>query len=411
MLSENKISFLTGPDMNNAGQIISMKLRSIISRYLREQWRSFWILLLTISMGPFFMFVYYLILESSEPHYRVTLLNDDRGCAAGHDTINKGEELYLFFGHNVKDSGKTPFSVKKADDMASALAALRNKKTDVLVIVPENFSEKLSSDAAVGSKEPVEIRFSGDLTSFSYILGALWANEALHSFIRNTNGAEDFIKISETGIGVSSTISEFDMIVSGILILSIIMLMFTATIAFVSEVENRTIIRLKLSRVRPVEIVTGISIVQLIVGTVSVLLTLVTAASLGFKFHGSYLVFLLISILTSLSIIAFSLIIAAFTSTTNQVLVVGNFPLFLFMFFTGAAFPLRSEGFFSISGYPVSLQGLMSPTHAISALNKIVIMQMGIGEIIPELIALVSLTVIYFLIGMVLFRKRHLRLG
>jgi hypothetical protein len=80
------------------------------------------------------------------------------------------------------------------------------------------------------------------------------------------------------------------------------------------------------------------------------------------------------------------------------------------MFFTGAAFPLRTEGLFSVCGYPVTLQGLMSPTHAISALNKILIMEMRLRDIIPEIIALIILTFIYFIAGMILFRNRHMTL-
>ena len=107
-------------------------------------------------------------------------------------------------------------------------------------------------------------------------------------------------------------------------------------------------------------------------------------------------IMIFIASLTSLSIIAFSLIIAAITKSANEVLVVGNFPMFLFMFFTGAAFPLKSEALFSIAGYPINIQGLMTPTHAISALNKTLIMNMDLSSIIPEIISIIVLTLIYF---------------
>jgi ABC-2 type transport system permease protein len=387
-----------------------MKLLSIIVKSLKEQWRSFWILLLTLSMGPFFMFVYYLIIESSKPHYDVAIINNDRGYIIESEPVNKGEEYILFFTGRVKDSVDMPFSIKKTYSKPDVLEALKNKKNDALVIIPEDFSKRIIEDRNADSTGSVEIQFYGDLTSVNYLLSALWANETLNSYIKKTTGSADLIRISETGIGTSSSISDFDMIVPGILIVSIIMLMFTATIAFVSEVENKTIIRLKLSPVTSFEFISGITVVQLIVGIISILLTLITAAMLGFEFRGSATVFILIASLTSLSIIAFSLIIAALTKTANEVLVVGNFPLFLFMFFTGAAFPFRSEGFFTLFGYPVSLQGLMSPTHAISALNKILIMQMKLRDIIPEIISLIILTIIYFLVGMILFRRNHMKL-
>jgi ABC-2 type transport system permease protein len=365
-----------------------MKLLSLIVKNLKEQYRSFWILLLTLSMGPFFMSVYYLIIESSKPHYDVVIINNDIGYLTDSVLINKGDEYISFFSSSLKDSVNMPFSIRKISSKADAIIALKNKKSDALIILPENFSKQLLELRMADSTQKAEIQFYGDLTNVSYLLSALWANESLDSYIKETTGTGDFIKVSETGIGFSSNISDFDLVVPGILIVSVIMLMFTATVAFVSEVENKTILRLKLSRLTTFEFIAGITVVQLIVGIVSILLTL----------------------MTSLSLIAFSLIIAAFTKTTNEVLIVGNFPLFLFMFFTGAAFPFRSDGLFTLFGYPVSFQGLMSPTHAISALNKIIIMQMKFADIIPEIVSLIILTLLYFFIGMILFQKRHMKL-
>ncbi|NLA49460.1 MAG: hypothetical protein GX876_08365 [Bacteroidales bacterium] len=63
---------------------------------------------------------------------------------------------------------------------------------------------------------------------------------------------------------------------------------------------------------------------------------------------------------------------------------------------------------FTIVGYPVNIQGLMTPTHAISALNKTLIMNMDISNIIPEIISIVVLTIFYFFIGGIIFKRRHL---
>jgi ABC-2 type transport system permease protein len=197
----------------------------------------------------------------------------------------------------------------------------------------------------------------------------------------------------------------------GLLSLSLIMLMFTATIAFIVEVENKTMIRLKLSRLSTLEFLFGTGIVQIAIGIGSFLLTLLLALSLGFSTDGSLLLVIFIAGICSISIIAFSLIVAALTRTVNEVLVIGNFPLFLFMFFTGAAFPMSSGDMFVFAGYHFPIHGLMSPTHAISALNKVLIMNAGIGEIIPELVSLCGLAIVYFIIGAWAFRWRHMRMG
>jgi ABC-2 type transport system permease protein len=192
------------------------------------------------------------------------------------------------------------------------------------------------------------------------------------------------------------------------LILSVIMLMFSATIAIVTEVEQKTIIRLKLSKLSVVEYLSGVSLVQILIGIISVLLTLLVAVWLGFSSSGSFTLLISVVILASISIIAFSLIVAALTKTVNEVLIVGNFPLFLFMFFTGAAFPIEGATLFTLAGYPITLQGLMSPTHAISALNKVLIMHMGLKDILPEILALITITIIYFAVGVWAFRRRHM---
>jgi ABC-2 type transport system permease protein len=287
---------------------------------------------------------------------------------------------------------------------------IKNKKTDALIIIPASFSQALDKRRLNDRTAAPEIEFIGNLIDTSYLISAVWANEIINEYALQVTNSKKIVQVKETAMGSSASISNFDLIVPGILMVSIIMLMFTASIAFVSEVENKTIMRLKLSKLSAFEFLTGISVVQLIVGIISVLLSLITAILLGFRYTGSLSVMIIIAGLTSLSIISFSLIIAALTKSANEVLVAGNFPMCLFMFFTGAAFPLKSEALFTIAGYPVNIQGLMTPTHAISALNKTLIMNMDISGIIPEILSIIVLTVLYFIAGGIIFKQRHLKL-
>ena len=387
-----------------------MKTISIIIRSLKEQLRSYWILLLSLSMGPFFILVYYLILETSKPHYDMIIVNNDTGVTVDGKNINHGDEMTEFFTKALQSQVSIPFKVVVSSDRSQSVEKVRNKEADALIIIDSLFSQTLTKRNTGDSASTSKIEFIGDLTSTNYLITAIWANEAVNEYMLTESASKRIIEVKETALGSSGSIDDFDMIVPGIMILSLIMLMFTASIAFVSEVENRTIMRLKLSKITTLEYLSGIGIVQLIVGVVSLLFTLLTAIMLGFNYSGSLLIMIVIAGLASLSIIAFSLIIAAATRSANEVLVVGNFPMFLFMFFTGAAFPLKSNPLFTIAGYPVNLQGLMSPTHAISALNKTLVMNMEFSSIIPELISIIVLTIIYFIIGALIFNRRHLKL-
>jgi len=387
-----------------------MKTWNIIIKSLKEQLRSFWVLLLTLSMGPFFIFIYYLITETSKPQYDIEIVNNDEGILVGDNKINHGEGMISFFSATDFDINTMPFKVTGSADREEAIKKVKKGDTDALLIVGSDFSRSLENGRINDALSPPLVEFIGDLTKTNYMISAVWANEVLNEYMLGITGKKRIVEVRETALGSSGSMSDFQMMVPGLLIVSLIMLMFTASIAFVSEVENKTIIRLKLSKLTTLQFLGGNTVVQLLVGVFSVVLTLIIALMLGYNYSGSLLIMVLVASLTSLSIIAFSLIIAAVTKTAGEVLVVGNFPMFLFMFFTGAAFPLKSEPWFTIAGYPVSLQGLMTPTHAISALNKTLTMDMGFGSIISEITAILILTVIYFIIGAIIFKRRHLKL-
>jgi len=387
-----------------------MKLYPVICKSLKEQWRSYWLLLLSLSMGPFFIFIYYLIISTTNPEYKILIVNNDSGITNTSAPLNYGTELIRYAQLVKPDSVSSLFTVKDLNDKNDAIELLRSKQADALMVIDCRFSESIVRFPANDQATAPQVELIGDLTSTRYLMSAVWMNAIVTNFTQNATQSKKSVEVKETALGTSASVDEFSSLVPGILIVSLIMLMFTASISFVSEVENKTILRLKLSQLAPVEFLGGISVVQLMIGIVSVLLTLITAILLGFNYAGSLAILVLVACLTSLSIISFSLIIAAITKSANEVLVVGNFPMFLFMFFTGAAFPLHSHTWFTIAGYPISLQGLLSPTHAISALNKTLILDMDLSGIIPEILSILMLTLVYFLIGAWLFYRRHLKL-
>ncbi|MBN2175455.1 MAG: ABC transporter permease [Bacteroidales bacterium] len=388
-----------------------MRIWKVFTKSLKEQIRNFWILVLAVSMAPFFVGIYYLIIEASQPQYDIIFVSKDKGTVFYQDQVNFGQ-VFIDSLLNIKqDTFQIPIKLTSAATREEGIEYLTDKKADALVVFPEDFSVNLSLILMGSDSTQVQVEFIGDLTNIYYLVSAVWAGEILNSALAEVTQRPGLVKIVETGLGSSASINDFDMMVPGLLILGLIMLMFSATIAFISEVEHKTILRLKLSRLRAIEFLTGVSIFQIFVGIFSILLTLVTAIALGFSYSGSLWIVILVAILTSVSIIAFSLILGAVTKTVNEILVVGNFPMFLFMFFTGAAFPMEGKEIFSIAGYPVSLQGLMSPTHAIHALKKVMIMNLEFRDVIPEIVALLILTLIYFIIGVWAFQRRHMRVG
>ena len=81
-----------------------MKLLSVIRKSLKEQIRSFWLLVLTISTAPFFVIVYYLITQSYEIKYDVLILNKDLGAQIDSLVLDHGKLLVEEFIKNNKES-------------------------------------------------------------------------------------------------------------------------------------------------------------------------------------------------------------------------------------------------------------------------------------------------------------------
>lgn len=378
------------------------RIISVIRKSLKEQLRSFKVLLLSLLMGPFFMLVYYLIIHSTQTTYDILVLQSDTGQMGE----NQGDTLYDFMQLSSASIENFPVTLNRVETEEEGLDKLRKNKGDVLFVIPEGFTAVLSQKERI---QLPEFKIQGDLMKPSYMLSAVIINEMTQEFLQSYYQEEPLFSYQELPLGNTGNLDDFSLMVPGIIILSVIILMFTASIAFVSEVENKTIIRLKLSKLKSYEYLAGVSFVQMLVGMASVIVTYYTAVALGYEPAGSMLGILIPSLLASLSIIGFSLILAAYTRSANEILVVGNFPMFLFMFFTGAAFPMEGVPLLELGNYTLTLQGLMSPTHAISALHKIQNLGMSFNEVWPEMISLCILTAIYFVLGAWLFRRRHMR--
>jgi ABC-2 type transport system permease protein len=168
---------------------------------------------------------------------------------------------------------------------------------------------------------------------------------------------------------------------------------------------------LQLTPVNSVELLGGITIALLLIGALSIAFSFAVAVMLGFRSLGPIWVAILVGSIASLSVIGTGMVVASFTRTVSQAFVVANFPMALMMFFSGSIFPLPRVTLFTIAGHPIGLYDFLPPTHAVVALNKILTLGAGLGEVVYELAALTILSILYFAMGVWLFQRYHLRSG
>ncbi len=202
--------------------------------------------------------------------------------------------------------------------------------------------------------------------------------------------------------------NEFEQYVPGLISLAILMILFTASASIVKENDKKTLIRLKLSRLGAFNFLAGICIVQTIVAVAAIVLSYWTALYLGFRPAGEFGTVLFVGIISSIAMVAVSLVVACFLNTVFDVLTIGCFPFFILMFFSGSMFPLPKVNLLTISGHTLGITDVLPLTHTANAFNKILNYGVGLNEVMFDVFMITLLSVIYFILGLMLYQKRKL---
>jgi ABC-2 type transport system permease protein len=79
------------------------------------------------------------------------------------------------------------------------------------------------------------------------------------------------------------------------------------------------------------------------------------------------------------------------------------------MFFSESMFPLPKVAFFRLAGHTFYLNDTLPTSLTVRAFNKILNFGAGLKEVSFELAGILVLTVLYFALGLWIFRRRHLR--
>ena len=389
-----------------------MRAWIIFRKTLREITRDKWMLGLTLAFAPFFVFLYWLWFQGGSTVYPIAVINQDQGVILPDgSTYNAGNEVSAAIRAVTYADGRPLLKMVPVSDQAAAEPLLRDRKATAFIQVPVDFSQTIRAIQAGDRSVTTNITFGGDLSNTYYMIGANMALTTLEAYVQRATGQKPLVNYVEEPMGASATRSEFETYVPGTLIFAIILLIFLAAMTVAREIETGALRRLQLTPMTSFDLLGGISAALLLVGAVSSILSFLVALALGFHSQGPVWIAILISIITSLSVIGLGLVVASLTRSVSQAFVVANFPLALMMFFSGVIFPMPPVKLLDIAGHTISPYDILPPTHAVVALNKILTLGAGLGEVTYELSALVVLSILYFAIGVWLFRRMHLRSG
>jgi len=378
-----------------------MKVISCFIKTFRENLRDWKILILAIVFAPFFVYLMYLYAGNPNTSlYKIVVINYDISGQFSKEIINEWEDLKT-------GEGKPLLEIRMVSDSAEAKKMVRNREADLFVTLPADFSESLRTFLAGSSRLISPLTSYGDQANVKYMTAVSFIDYLTYGYLSLKTGIELPMNMIYEYAGKGKIIREFDLYIPAMLVLAIIMMLFTAGASIVREIEKDTITRLALSRLTSREFMAALSLNQIIIGLICLFVTLLAAFSVGYKTSGSIPLLFLIGIVTCFSVISISIITACFIRTMFGLLTLGCFPFFILAFFSDSFMPLPRINLFNIAGNQVYLNDILPTATATRAFNKILNYDSGFSDVAFELIWITAMALLYFFIGIWLFRRKY----
>jgi ABC-2 type transport system permease protein len=380
---------------------------SVARTTLRELVRNPMVPVLSLVLAPFFVLLIWTFFPSGgSTTYAVVVVDHDTGAtSASGGAVHAGRDAVAALSDVTYPSGDPILDVREVADRDAAATEIREHRALVFLELPETFSASVV--AAREGPGDVPVTFGGDMGTPTYPVAAIMAVDALDGAVRDLTGRPATMTTDEVGLGTSGSRTEFEAYVPGVLVFAIGLMIFSAAMSISQGVENRTLRRLARTPVRAVDLIGGVTLVQVALGVASGGAALGTAAALGFRSAGPMWLVLPIWVLAGVSVVGLGMAVAALTKTVAQAFLLANFPFGVFMFLSGTMFPVHGATLFTVAGHGVNVLDLLPPRHAVNALSTLC--TYGSTDVGYELVMLTTLSVAYFVLGAWLLHRRHLR--
>jgi len=388
-----------------------MKLIRIAWKAILEMVRDYRTLLVSFAFPISFIIIFGWAMGSNYYTAKIFVINNDKAVG---ENIRYGDDLIKMLGKFTYEDGTNIFIIKQIKDRGEVGKRLEKREYSALIIIPPDFTSTLYA-LKTGKNEreksaPPAVDVIGDPSAPTFGLVKLIFDAAFNNFISMKTGYAPPVATQAGFISAGSGKgSEFNYLAPGLMLMAIYMMLINVAMVLAQEVEHKTITRLKLAGVKTWEYLAGMSLSQFAFAAVMVPMMLYSAVMMGFNSKGSLLTGIFFGVVASLSAVAIALIVAAFSKTEKEAFLWGNIITIPIIFFSGIFFPLPEITLFKIGGSPFTIFDLQPTTHAHRAFLQVFLYGAGIGDLLYELSMLLVVTALYFGIGVILYRRFHLK--
>lgn len=375
-----------------------MKFIYFFRKTVIENIRDWKILCVVIALGPFFIFLMHGYFDAADPAYNMVVVNED------DSPITKG--LVKAWRAAAHPDGRFVFNIESADTVASAADKLASGQVSLIVTLPNGFGEQVTANRKQGSKAAPTLHYTVDPSNTRGTMAASFSDYIAYSYAFEQTGRKPPLDVRYASVGDREVVSEFDTYVPALLVLAIIMVLFTSAATIIKEREMRTMMRLTLSDLSFPQMMTAISINQVVIALVALAISLLATHMIGYQPSGHVLRLLPVGVLGALGVVAIGFITAALLNTLFELLTVGVFPFFILMFFSDCMFPLPKIHLIDVLDHPMYANDILPTALTVRAFNQLLNHNATYGQIGFELVALALLTGAYFMVGVLLLRRK-----
>ena len=387
-----------------------MRVLAFLKKTFLENVREWKILILALTFAPFFVYMMYGYFEATAPAYRLLVINLDTAAPPGaRPGVDHARALIQAWRAAAHPDGRPVFAVTEVRDRAESEARLENRDADLLVVIPDGFSQSVADYRDRRSTKAARLVNHGDEGNLRSSMAMAMSDFIAFGYVAVAARISSPLELDLRRVGSGRALSEFDLYMPALLVLAVIMVMFTAAASLIKEVDRGTMSRLVLSKLSTAELLTAVSINQVLIGVAALALSLGAAMSVGYHTEGSFGAVLVVGALATLGVIALSVLVAAFLGSIYELLTVGCFPFFILMFFSESMMPLPKVTMWELAGHAVYLNDVLPTSLAVRAFGRILNHGSGLADVWFELTGMSVLTAIYFVAGAVLFTRRHCR--
>jgi ABC-2 type transport system permease protein len=333
-----------------------------------------------------------------------------------------------------EDTDKLMFNVIVVNSRSKAEDMIKDEEAACLVIIPANYTSSLQGNVDLAVVEEMRahgleinmssdeyahalVDLSGPLGSFDFsfaaslVQGQIYGyTGAMYGTIRYTVGSGfpggpvvlqgGSVGVQYVSVADTAGFTVFDWQAPGIVIFALMMTAIYVTATLATEVKNRTLQRLRLTKMSSVDMMGGTTLRWLFVGAFQTVVLIVVVLALGTQVAGDlgptmgYL--FVISLVAILASIALGLIISSFVDDPEQAGNIGTAIVVPMSFLTGAFFPMD-----------LAFAKVLPWTQAADAMKQ-AMLYADFGQANVHLMYALIGAMVVFIIGVVVFKKKRL---